>query len=220
VERIDDAIRKAAVGVNLDPISEFYAELAETNPPWFQSASAALSNTATLRSLLEHRIPTAFTRETVAPYIGVHSRLGDFLEKNVNGFIGATDPASLMERGRELSEKHGGLPIRVFTDSPEIFGRLCPESRVGPYELSAAISPWDALTEMARSHAFVMSNSTLSWWAAFIATTYRDEPTDVLMPQPWMSRPGTWDELLPLKEWTRFERSLLSESVDISEFNR
>ena len=220
VERIDDAIRKAAVAVNLDPISEFYAELVETNPPWFQSASAALANTATLRSLLEHRIPNAFTRETVSPYIGLHSRLGDFLEKNVNEFLGATDPASLMERGRELSQKHGGLPIRVFTDSPEIFGSLCPESRVGPYELSTAVSSWDALTEMARSHALVMSNSTLSWWAAFIATTYRDEPTDVLMPQPWMSRPGTWDELLPLKEWTRFERSLLSESVDISEFER
>jgi hypothetical protein len=73
---------------------------------------------------------------------------------------------------------------------------------------------------MARSHAFVMSNSTLSWWAAFLVTAYRDEPTDVLIPYPWMAQPEPRDDLLLLPEWTRFERSLLSESVDISEFNR
>jgi len=220
LERIDDVIRRAAVAVNRDPIAESYAALAEAEPPWFQYSGAALSNTATLRSVLERRIPTAFMRESVSPYIGVHSRLGDYLRKGVDDFLGATDPSSLMEHGRQLSQKHGGLPIRVFTDSPEIFGDLCPESRVGPYELSTAISSWDALTEMARSHAFVMSNSTLSWWAAFLVTAYRDEPTDVLIPYPWMAQPEPRDDLLLLPEWTRFERSLLSESVDISEFNR
>jgi hypothetical protein len=220
LELIDDVSRKAAVIGAQDPISEFYAALAKTNAPNFQYATAAQSNTAALRSLLEARMPTAFERESDSPYIGVHSRLGDYLGKDWGNPLGATDPATLLELGRQLSQKHGGLPIRVFTDSPKIFKHLCPESRVGPYELSTAISSWDALTEMARSHAFVMSNSTLSWWAAFIATTYRDEPTEVLMPHPWMSHPGTWDELLPIPEWTRFERSLLSDSVDLSEFER
>ncbi len=203
-----------------DETSRALIELSTHEPPFFQSAFIPQRTSTAMRALLETRIPLAFTADSDQPYVGVHSRLGDYLNDRWRNTLGPTDPASLLELGRQLAKKHGDLPIRVFTDSPEVFRRLCPESTVGSYELSAAVSPWDALTEMARSHAFVMSNSTLSWWAAFIATTYRDDPTEVLMPHPWMSRPGTWDELLPLPEWTRFERSLLSDSVDLSEFER
>jgi hypothetical protein len=65
-----------------------------------------------------------------------------------------------------------------------------------------------------------MSNSTLSWWAANIATSFRNEPAEVLVPYPWLLDTGVHDEALPLPGWTRFERSTLSDSVDLSAFNR
>ena len=87
---------------------------------------------------------------------------------------------------------------------------------MGPYEISDAVSSWDALTGMARSHAFVMANSTLSWWAAFITTFYRPAPIEVLVPFPWYQHPQRFDELLPLPEWTRYERSLLPDSAEFT----
>ena len=201
-----------------DATAKAVLELDDQQPPFFQSVLAPQTTAVQMRRLLETRIPLAFTPETESPYIGVHSRLGDYLNEEWRDTLGATDPATLLQLGRELSRKHGDLPIRVFTDSPEIFRSLWPEATMGPYELSTAISPWDVLTEMARSHAFVMSNSTLSWWGAFLATTSRESAVDVCIPYPWYTEPGPHDRLLMMPGWTRFERSVLPESIDLSGF--
>ena len=201
-----------------DATAKAVLELDDQQPPFFQSVLAPQTTAVQMRRLLETRIPLAFTPETESPYIGVHSRLGDYLNEEWRDTLGATDPATLLQLGRELSRKHGDLPIRVFTDSPEIFRSLWPEATMGPYELSTAISPWDVLTEMARSHAFVMSNSTLSWWGAFLATTSREGAVDVCIPYPWYTEPGPHDRLLMMPGWTRFERSVLPESIDLSGF--
>ena len=201
-----------------DETAKAVLELDDQQPPFFQSVLAPQTTAVQMRRLLETRIPLAFTPETESPYIGVHSRLGDYLNEEWRDTLGATDPATLLQLGRELSRKHGDLPIRVFTDSPEIFRSLWPEATMGPYELSTAISPWDVLTEMARSHAFVMSNSTLSWWGAFLTTTSREGAVDVCIPYPWYTEPGPHDRLLMMPGWTRFERSVLPESIDLSGF--
>ena len=208
----NEAVAEARATDDSTPTARALIELTQHEPPYWQSPKPALSNREALRTVLESRIPLAFQPETHSPYIGVHSRLGDYLNDRWRDYFGPTDPALLLELGRQLSQKHGGLPIRVFTDSPAVFQQLCPELTMGPYEISDAVSSWDALTGMARSHAFVMSNSTLSWWAAFITTTYRPDPVDVLMPFPWHVTPDRADELLPLPVWTRYERRLLPEA--------
>lgn len=220
VRLFNDRVAEFRGAADPDEIARAVLELDDQQPPFFQSALAPLTTATQMRRLLETRIPRAFTPETDSPYIGVHSRLGDYLNKQWRDSLGATCPVALLQLGRELSAKHGDLPIRVFTDSPEIFRSLCPEATMGPYELSNAVSPWDALTEMARSHAFVMSNSSLSWWAAFLATTSRDTAVDVLMPSPWYQEPGPHDRLLMMPGWTRFERALLAETTDLSGFGR
>ena len=209
----NDAVAEARATDDSTPPARALIELTQHEPPYWRSPNPPLSNQETLRSVLKSRIPLAFQPETDAPYFGVHSRLGDYLNDSWRDFLGPTDPSLLLELGRQLSQKHGGLPIRVFTDSPAVFQELCPELTTGQYEISDAVSSWDALTGMARSHAFVMSNITLSWWAAFIATTYRSDPVDVLMPFPWHVTPDRADDLLPLPEWTRYERRLLPASA-------
>ena len=209
----NDAVAEARATDDSTPTARALIELTQHEPPYWRSPNPPLSNQETLRSVLKSRIPLAFQPETDAPYFGVHSRLGDYLNDSWRDFLGPTDPSLLLELGRQLSQKHGGLPIRVFTDSPAVFQELCPELTTGQYEISDAVSSWDALTGMARSHAFVMSNITLWWWAAFIATTYRSDPVDVLMPFPWHVTPDRADDLLPLPEWTRYERRLLPASA-------
>ena len=209
----------AAARSTSDPSPEQLAliELADHDPPFFQSATPPMANAATMRTLLETRIPLAFRPETDSPYISVHSRLGDYVNERWSGDLGPTDPSSLLALGRELSERHGGLPIRVFTDSPGLFARICPPSDTNRYELSDAVSPWDALADMARAHALVMSNSTLSWWAAFIATSFREQPADVLMPHPWFVDHRHVDEILPMAGWTMYQRSLLDlSSIEVT----
>lgn len=220
---LEEAAAEARASDRTDPSALALIELSEMYPPWFESAVTALANATRLRALLEARIPMAFEPERVSPYIGVHSRLGDYLDPAHRYRLGPTDPASLLEIGQRLSAEHGGLPIRVFTDSPALFRQLCPESSVGPYEISDATSSWDALAGMARSHSFVMSNSTLSWWAAFIASVHRDEPAEILMPTPWWvdaHDSESREQLLCVPGWTRFERRILSDSVDLSAFHR
>lgn len=215
---VDHAIGAAQAGDRSDPRTRAIAELAEHDPPRFQSAALARMSASSMRPLLEARIPTALLPEQDAPYVGVHCRLGDYLDPQWRSRLGAVDPTSLIALGRTLSRRHGDLPIRVFTDSPEILRHLCPTSAVGPYEISSARSSWDALAEMARSQAFVMSNSTLSWWAGFIATTYRDEDIEVLTPHPWRVTESFSDEFLHMADWTRYERTLLPDSADLSPF--
>jgi Glycosyl transferase family 11 len=210
-----DAVASARESKNPGPAEETLIELSESGLG-FYSAVPPQAHSLAMRSLLETRIPLAFDQETDSPYIGVHSRLGDYLNTRWRTQLGPTDPVSLLELGRNLSEKYNGLPIRVFTDSPKIFKELCPKSITGPYEISEAVSSWDALTGMARSHAFVMSNSTLSWWAAFIATSTRNEPPEVHMPFPWQVEPSAFDDLMGVAGWTRYERRLLGNSADFT----
>ena len=209
----NDAVAEARAVTDPSPKALALIALSENEPPFFQSAGPPLANAEVMRSLLEGRIPLAFQPVVDAPYVAVHSRLGDYLNDRWRAELGPTDPASLLALGRQLSQRHGGLPVRVFTDSPGLFTQLCPNSPTDPYELSDAVTSWDVLTGLARASALVMSNSTLSWWAAFIATWYRTEPVEILMPHPWYAAPSSADDLLPLPGWTRFERALLDDSV-------
>ena len=100
-----------------------------------------------------------------------------------------------------MYEAYGELPLRVFTDSPE---QVEGEFQGLPYAFEVApntpeLSPWETVASMARSRAIVMSNSSFSWWAAWLMRQ-RDPSVRVIAPRPWVADGASAHELL-YEEW-------------------
>jgi hypothetical protein len=97
----------------------------------------------------------------------VHLRLGDY--KLLRHVYGAPDPNAIGELLKRHSQKFIG-PVWVFTDSPEdltpkITQVLSPTRVIGPAELPR---PIENLVLMSLGANIVCSNSTFSWWSAFL----------------------------------------------------
>ena len=211
---------RGAGAVRLDALLRQPEELAArfTDPivrgasgPWFQSAAPALAVRHSLRERFALVAPRALEQERADPYVAVHCRLDDYLSERWSPELGVSDPQQLVALGHELSERHGGLPVKVFTDSPDLFARRWPPSLVGDHMIATETDAWEVLTGLARASALVMSNSTLSWWAAFTATPLAARDVEVLMPEPWLIEPSRRDQDLPVEGWSRFARRILED---------
>ncbi len=136
--------------------------------------------------------------------IALHIRRGDYLSEQ-HSLHGALDGSYYLKALAKLSQKRNDKKIVIFTDSPEIvkqeeWVQLLNSSKVS---FNKSIEPWETLREMARYSAIVSSNSTFSWWAAFIG-----ENKEVIMPDRWFK-----DTLLPAA--LRIPGSYLIESTFI-----
>ena len=179
---------------------------------FFQQAHTPLTVTPALARALGAAHPEVLAAASISPYVGVHVRLGDYLSHaGTRRFHGVTDPIDLVARARARADALGGLPVRVFTDSPDEFARLAPGALGDGVTLSAATDAWSVLAELSHSRAIVMANSSLSWWAAFIATAVRGDMVSVDIPRPWNAQQSGMDSALLLDGWTPFARRLLAE---------
>jgi hypothetical protein len=139
--------------------------------------------------------------------IGIHVRLGDYVtSQTTQAHHGVTNAAYFAEAVAKLRERVGDLPIRVFTDSPEAFKSAYLEALAGDVEISEAAGSWDALNQISSCSAIVMSNSSFSWWAAFIATVLRGAPIPVVMPTPWYAADSAADKHLSVDGWQQMRR--------------
>jgi hypothetical protein len=99
--------------------------------------------------------------------VSIHMRLGDY--RDLHSIYGRISPGSL-ERALSFGFKSGGRPIWLFTDSPEsvdpeLTKRLNVKKVIGPDQL---MRPLENLILMSQSSALFCSNSSFSWWAAFL----------------------------------------------------
>jgi hypothetical protein len=136
--------------------------------------------------------------------IALHIRRGDYLSKQ-HSLHGALDGRYYLKALEKLNQKRSIQKVVIFTDSPEIVKQeewiqLLNYSKVS---FSNSIDPWETLIEMARYSAIICSNSTFSWWAAFIG-----ESKEVFMPDRWFK-----DTLFPVA--LRIPGSQLIESTFI-----
>jgi hypothetical protein len=120
-------------------------------------------------------------RQTEINGIAIHVRRGDYL--NSQHYIhGALSGDYYTKAINLLTEKYGTQKIMIFTDSPEI---LLRESWLHSFnkndvKFSVAVDPWETLTEMANYSFLICSNSTFSWWAAFLGNQ-----KEVILPSKW-----------------------------------
>ena len=121
-----------------------------------------------------YAIRSTFSQPEPLDSIAVHIRRGDYID------LGCALPDSYYSRAIDLlTSKVGPLPVCVFSDDPAI---------------GTGNSPEGDLIAMAACRHHVISNSTFSWWGAFLGERPRQV---VIAPSRWRDSLDTSGMLPP-----------------------
>ena len=161
----------------------------------------------TLFALGEPNPRLAVIESAVGPqWIGLHVRRGDYLNPSTAAYHGVCSD-EYFARGLELlqSQQAEQLPVVMFTDQPDAVSERV--HALTEFVLGPDASTHESVDLWAMSHAsgLVMSNSSFSWWAAFLG-----ERADraVVAPQPWFKALSTAANDLLLPHWRRLDAAL------------
>lgn len=141
--------------------------------------------------------------------VAVHARRGDYISnKKVRALFGPCE-VSYFELGMNLMRARLNQPLFfVFSDDPPwaqaAFSGYSDVRIVSAVETGAKSAVRDLCLMSVCKH-FVLSNSSLSWWAAHLsAHTRSGGPSEVVYPSPWFDAPslsGISGDL-PKQAWT------------------
>lgn len=132
-------------------------------------------------------------------FISVHVRRGDYLNPRQQKFHGLLSGEYFVRSVRRLRSELGPLPVRIFSDSPA--DSVVLSRRIADAEVDS--TPGDAasvLGAMSAGKAFVLSNSSFSWWAATLA---KDRKPVVIAPKHWFKDPNIDASDLCPSSWHR-----------------
>jgi hypothetical protein len=142
-----------------------------------------------------------------APRLVVHIRQGDY--QMLNQIYGGLSLKFLKSAIEKFTCLDPSLSVWLFTDSPSVIGSttrklLGVDRTIGPGELER---PIDNLLLMSKGTAFIASNSSFSWWAAFLG----EDSTRVVAPFFRSARINNFDLTFDtLRGW---------DVIDVSEAN-
>jgi len=139
--------------------------------------------------------------------IGIHVRLGDYRTSQVTKkFHGLTNNSFFTEGAQKLRSKLGLSVVTLFSDEPERLGEIEEDLIDAGFLVKHHVSRSDQedLIQMSRYQGLVISNSSYSWWAAWIATTIGQ--STIVAPIPWYSSVSTPRFKHFGEEWIALER--------------
>lgn len=118
--------------------------------------------------------------------LGIHVRLGDY--KNLKNIYGTPDLNYIISAKKLIENLNGLRPIWLFSDEPElaqaiIGNKIKFDHIVNNDKSSQAI---EHLLALSTCESIICSNSTFSWWAGYIGTTFHREKL-VIFPRPMFS---------------------------------
>lgn len=164
---------------------------------YFQAAGYLNNSVSTVLESLENHYKLknhSITRSSsVIPTISFHIRRGDYLDGSRNPGQVITSWRYFEEALDRASEKFGHFEGKVYTDSPELIEeqlKKYPELRLVD---SSGMSPLELMLDIADADGIVMSNSSLSWWAARLLQHIHSSEF-VIAPRPWHGN-GNPDEM-------------------------
>jgi Glycosyl transferase family 11 len=139
--------------------------------------------------------------------VAVHVRLGDYISNPMAARAhGVPDPGYYVRSIRRLIVE--GIPpvVHLVSDEPQEALRRLKDAGLPPgadVYLTSADSPWKDLAVLAGADAVVMSNSSFSWWGAYLA--HRSRKASVIFPPRWFSDPELPTPPLFVQGWVRGE---------------
>ncbi len=136
--------------------------------------------------------------------IVIHMRRGDYLAAKDDFGVLAIDYYE--EAVSILSEKETSRSVWIFTDSPELIRKEIANSRLQNAVIVTPPSesnPNESMILMSRASDLVISNSTYSWWSAYLSSgnshivapkkwfRQREDPA-LLLPDHWVKITSRW----------------------------
>ena len=176
---------------------------------FFQSAKLAEKMWPDLRMSMENS--KTFKLVFSAPKIDritVHMRFGDYKYDSATKMkYGLTEINYYVEAVRVLKEKSQDLKnLLIVTDNAfearNFIGDLFIDFNV---EIHSESDPISDFFDIATSSNVVISNSTFSWWAAFIGSKINN--INVVYPRPWMADEMDPEISLYVKDWLAIKRN-------------
>lgn len=201
--------RSHSLKVYRQPSLRYHAEVDEVTPGttllgYFQSPRyfgtiaqrlALAVAAAPLTAAEEALLATLAAEERIT----AHVRRGDYLTPQARLHHGIAS-AEYFSRAIALLRRLRGedTAVRVFSDSPEIAAKeLAAQSDLEFVTDTAALGSVATIRAMSSGVGFAMSNSSFSWWAAWLMAE-RDGDAPVVAPRPWQADGQSGDDqLLP-----------------------
>ena len=131
--------------------------------------------------------------------ICIHARFGDMArEKKARRFHGVVGDEYLISALANLDYLTQDLEIELVTDDVESIWQEIPLTSQLTGKIISSINPLDDLRILAESDRLIISNSTFSWWAAYLSSA------NVVAPLNWFT--GSYSSLelssfLYQKDW-------------------
>lgn len=128
----------------------------------------------------------------------VHLRRGDYLDPQTNSFHGTVDGKYVLSAIDILERIQGKREVVLFSDSPELASDELSSKGIAhtTFRPTVHFGALDTLIAMTRGQSFIMSNSSFSWWAAYLMYLESDESSLVVAPRPWFRSGESASDLL------------------------
>jgi len=155
--------------------------------------------------ILDSVVPFSSGENLPEKYLAVHLRRGDYLQPHTLKKHGLVSASYVKNALYGFGENLKALPVLVFSDSLEIAkSELNGIDRdfifIGPESTEAQ----DVIRLMSNAQGLVISNSSLSWWGAWLATRRTlDSQVPVAAPSAWFADGSSAEDLLP-NDWKRY----------------
>ena len=173
------------------PRSVAAARLPVVADGYFQSSANALSYIRSTRGeWLRQKVLQSSQEGTLA----MHIRLGDYRTNPEVAIALGTLDANYFLRARMEVQKHAVIRnVVIFSDEPEFAEKMLGDLGMPTSYKVASSSPIDDLVSIASHQYLVLSNSTYSAWAAYLAESVHDHVV-VIAPSAWIrQRPNAID---------------------------
>lgn len=133
--------------------------------------------------------------------IVIHMRRGDYLASKDD--FGVLSISYYEAAITALAAQESNRKIWIFTDSPELVRKEIVGSELGMARIvipPIESNPNESLVLMSRASDLVISNSTYSWWAAYLAF----DNSNVVAPEKWFRQRQDPEFLLP-DDWVKIK---------------
>lgn len=164
------------------------------SPRYFESIADRVADliVSSRETVAEQRIMDALANNGHAT---VHVRRGDYMASHTQAVHGVTS-SDYFERGLGLIRKISSVgQATVFSDEPDVakseLGYL-PSLKF--FTRNSELSSLNTIKAMSLGSGMVMSNSSFSWWAAWLMA--RRASHTIIAPRPWMSSGESAADLL------------------------
>ena len=130
----------------------------------------------------------------------MHIRLGDYLSESKFGNLSPSYYSSCVRRIRENFPQN---EIWIFSDDRHLCSTMIAEIEIQNYKYvdTEEMNPAEILEIMRHGSAYILANSSFSWWAGFLR---KDHDALVIAPKTWFQKLRVSPSLIPL-EWNTQE---------------